>query len=167
MVTNAQKTAQEKYDKNNTRSVLFKFNLTNDADILSKLDEVGNKQGYIKELIRKDMRGEEGVLSLDSIKLLVQPVAKKYQIEKIYLFGSYARGEADAKSDIDMLIRTKKGGNLFAYYEIQKSFEKYLGKKVDLVENAAIERDDTRSGKRLRDHIERDKILIYESYIES
>ena len=35
--------------------------------------------------------------------LLVRPLAKKYHVKEIYLFGSYARGEADAQSDLDFL----------------------------------------------------------------
>ena len=54
-ITDAQKKAQAKYDKNNTKNITFKFNKKTDADILAKLDSVDNKQGYLKELIRKDM----------------------------------------------------------------------------------------------------------------
>lgn len=161
MISEAQKKAQIKYDKNNTRSILFKFNLTNDADILSKLEEVGNKQGYIKELIRKDIRGEQEILSMDALKYLIRPVAKRYQIDKIYIFGSYARGEATSESDVDVLIETNNKGGLLAYYEILDSLEKRLGKKVDLVEQAAIKRDTSRSGKRFRERVEKDKVLIY------
>lgn len=50
--------AQEKYDAQNTTQIKLKLNLKTDADILEQLAKVGNKQGYIKELIRKDMRGE-------------------------------------------------------------------------------------------------------------
>lgn len=57
MTTEAQRKAQVKYDKANTRQITFKFNLSTDADILKKLDEVENRQGYIKELIRKDIEG--------------------------------------------------------------------------------------------------------------
>lgn len=48
--------AQAKYDKENTVSVRLKLNKRTDADILEKLDGVSSKQGYIKTLIRKDMR---------------------------------------------------------------------------------------------------------------
>ena len=61
MTTVAQKKASAKYDKHHTRSVLFKFNTTNDADILARLDGSNNKQGYIKELIRNDIRGDGDV----------------------------------------------------------------------------------------------------------
>lgn len=55
-----QKKAQMKYDAKATKQIKLKLNLTSDKDILDKLDEVDNKQGYIKELIRKDiMAGDE------------------------------------------------------------------------------------------------------------
>ena len=76
MATEAQRNASAKYDKKHTRSILFKFNTTNDADILAKLDEVGNKQGYIKELIRENICGKGEILSIDSIKLMILPIVK-------------------------------------------------------------------------------------------
>ena len=56
MVTEAQKRATAKYDAANTRKMCFKFNLNTDKDILDKLNTVGNKQGYIKDLIRADIQ---------------------------------------------------------------------------------------------------------------
>lgn len=54
-VTDAKKKANAKYDKNHTRNIMFKFNKKTDKDILEKLDEVENRQGYVKDLIRKDI----------------------------------------------------------------------------------------------------------------
>lgn len=48
-------TARERYDAEHTKSVKLKLNIKTDADILARLDEVENKQGYIKRLIRKDI----------------------------------------------------------------------------------------------------------------
>lgn len=48
--------AQVKYDKQNTTSVYLKLNKKTDSDILKKLEETGNKQGYIKALIRNDIK---------------------------------------------------------------------------------------------------------------
>lgn len=45
-----------KYDKENTKRVFIKLNKNTDKDILDHLDSIQNKQGYIKELIRKDMK---------------------------------------------------------------------------------------------------------------
>jgi hypothetical protein len=56
--TEAQARATAKYQKNNTRMFTIRLNLNTDADIIRRLEEVDSKQGYIKELIRKDMAAE-------------------------------------------------------------------------------------------------------------
>lgn len=56
MATKAQARATAKYDATHTKQVVLKLNLKTDDDILSKLDQVPNKQGYIKELIRKNLK---------------------------------------------------------------------------------------------------------------
>lgn len=161
MLTAAQKKAQAKYDKSHTRSVLCKFNCTTDADILFRLDEVTNKQGYIKELIRKDVRGFDDILQIDSIRILLMPIIKKYDIKKLYLFGSYARDEARGDSDIDILIEDYEKKGMMSFLELQESMENQLNKKVDLVEYSAITANITRSGRRFFEHIEREKVLLY------
>jgi len=45
------------YDRQNTRRINLKLNNKTDADIIRKLESQENIQGYIKNLIRKDMRG--------------------------------------------------------------------------------------------------------------
>ena len=60
MTTDAQKRAQQKYDRDNRgkfKVMTLKFNKELDADVLEKLANVPNMQGYIKELIRKDIKG--------------------------------------------------------------------------------------------------------------
>lgn len=46
-------TAQNKYDKNNTKTFSLKLNKKTDKDIIDLLLKQGNVQGYIKNLIRK------------------------------------------------------------------------------------------------------------------
>ena len=55
MASEAQKRAIAKYDAANTVQVKLKLNRVTDADILERLEEVGNQQGYIKRLIREDL----------------------------------------------------------------------------------------------------------------
>lgn len=56
MVRKSQIKASNKYDKENTKSVLLKLNLKTDKDIIEHLENVEpSKMGYIKNLIRKDM----------------------------------------------------------------------------------------------------------------
>ena len=54
-----QNTPQARYDAAHTTQITMKLNLKTDADILSKLDAVGSKQGYIKALIRADLERSE------------------------------------------------------------------------------------------------------------
>lgn len=56
MASEAKLKANEKYLKANTKIVSLRLNYNTDKDIIKKLDEVNSKMGYIKELIRKDMR---------------------------------------------------------------------------------------------------------------
>lgn len=44
------------------------------------------------------------IYTIDEIQSIVVPLAKEYALAKVYLFGSYARGEADEKSDIDLRL---------------------------------------------------------------
>lgn len=162
MTSTAQLKAQAKYDKTHTRPILFKFNLITDADILTRLDAVDNRQGYIKDLIRRDVRGTGNVLPVDSIRTLLLPVIKKYGILRIWLFGSYARGEATEDSDIDLLIEGVSAKGMISFLALQEAMEKCLGKKVDLIEYDAAKNNNTRAGRRFLDHIERDRVLIYE-----
>lgn len=56
--SSTRETPQARYDRFNTQRVYIKLNKNTDADILRKLANVDNKQGYIKQLIRKDINGE-------------------------------------------------------------------------------------------------------------
>jgi uncharacterized protein (DUF4415 family) len=55
-MTPAEKRTKEKYDSKNTVQIKLKLNLKTDKDILEALKRSGNKQGYIKRLIREDLQ---------------------------------------------------------------------------------------------------------------
>jgi len=57
---------------------------------------------------------------------------KKFDVDKIMLFGSYARDEATPDSDIDILIESKKKG-FRKMLSIQELLEKRFRKKVDVI----------------------------------
>jgi predicted nucleotidyltransferase len=42
--------------------------------------------------------------SIDDIKRIIAPVARRFGVERMYLFGSYARGDATPDSDIDFRV---------------------------------------------------------------
>lgn len=53
---NKQSQASIKYDRDNTKRIFIKLNINTDKDILDHLENKPNKQGYIKELIRNDIK---------------------------------------------------------------------------------------------------------------
>ena len=161
MVSEAKKKAQLKYDKDNTRQIILKLNTKTDADVIGKLDSVGNKQGYLKNLVRGNLRSDSGVLSLDSIKLLVLPVAKRNALVRISLFGSYARNEAKPESDVDLLIDGGNYSGLFGFLDIKEQFEKALGKKVDLISRVALDENKSESGLLFKRNVNREERVIY------
>ena len=57
-LTDAKRAAIQRYDAANTRQIHLKLNLNTDADIIEHLKEQKSIQGYIKELIRRDMGGK-------------------------------------------------------------------------------------------------------------
>lgn len=160
MVTKAELKAQAKYDKKHTKQIGLKLNLNHDADILAKLNNEENKQGYIKDLIREDLRNTSGVLSLDSIKFLLLPVINRYGIKSISVFGSYARNEAEPSSDVDLLI---DGGNyqgLVEYMNLLEEMRSALGRNVDVVTQATLDQSQTKADLIFKNQIEREKVVL-------
>lgn len=59
MATKAQIKASNRYNKENTLTICLRLNRANDADIIEALELCDSKQGYIKDLIRKDKKTEK------------------------------------------------------------------------------------------------------------
>jgi len=107
------------------------------------------------------------IYSIDELKRRVTPVAKKYSLPAVYLFGSYARGEATERSDVDILIdRTGSaihGRGLFGMAAVYNDLREALGKELDLVTVAALDQDsDSRSSRRFSETIQKERISLYE-----
>lgn len=62
----------------------------------------------------------------------VRPIAKAYGIDKVYLFGSYARGEATEESDIDFYVEFSKPLGL-KYCSFFSDIEESVGKSIDII----------------------------------
>jgi uncharacterized protein len=67
-----------------------------------------------------------------------EELRRKYHISKIGIFGSYARGEETAESDIDILVEYEKSPGFFEFLDLEESLEKILNKKIDLVTKPAL-----------------------------
>ena len=76
---------------------------------------------------------------LKNIKNIIISVLKKYGITRAGLFGSYARGDYDENSDIDLLVEIKdKDFSLLDFIAVKLNIEDETGKSVDLVEYKTI-----------------------------
>ena len=53
------------------------------------------------------------VLTIDEIKKRIRPVCEKYNVKELFLFGSYARGEATEDSDVDFRLISGRDIDLF------------------------------------------------------
>lgn len=116
------------FNKDKYKSYLFRVKKEN-MNIISKLESLNNKNEYINNLIEKDV----STLTIKQIKDIVKPILNKYGIFEIYIFGSYARGEANKDSDVDIYCEK---GNLNTLLKIGFVFEELktaLNKEVDLV----------------------------------
>ena len=71
--------------------------------------------------------------NLGEIKKIIVPVLKRNDVVKAGIFGSFARGEAKKKSDIDILIKFKGRKSLFDLAGLEIELEGKTGKKVDLL----------------------------------
>ena len=65
-------------------------------------------------------------------------ILKKQGVKKIEIFGSYARGEANAGSDLDIIVEFEERKSLFELVGIEQQLEDYLGIKIDLLTEASI-----------------------------
>lgn len=75
---------------------------------------------------------EHGVLTMEQIKRISQEVFKEYNVEFCYLFGSYAKGKANEKSDVDLLVSVPSDG--LKFLELVEMLRLKLKKKVDLLD---------------------------------
>jgi len=81
------------------------------------------------------------VYSINEIKKRFEKVARKYEINEAYLFGSYARGDATKKSDVDFYIRADKMKCLLELSGFCIDAEKAMSKKVDVITSEATLRE--------------------------
>ncbi len=93
--------------------------------------------------------------SLDHIRQVLAEYFADKPVQRVQIFGSYARGEATAESDLDVLLSREPGSRmtLFDLMNFQDDLERRLGLRVDL---------GTALSPFARPHIEPDLITVYE-----
>jgi hypothetical protein len=95
-----------------------------------------------------------GNLPFDVKKLI--ELCRQNDVRKIGVFGSVARGEADAQSDIDLVVSFSKRISLLKMVTLEREISEALGMDVDLLTEDAI-------SPYLRERIKRDLQVLYEA----
>ena len=83
-------------------------------------------------------------------------ICRDNDVARLEVFGSTARGEANEDSDVDLLVEFSKRKSLLALVSVERKLSAALGRKVDLLTEAAI-------SPYLREQINRDRRVIYEA----
>ena len=66
-------------------------------------------------------------------------IVKHFGVKKVGVFGSFARGDAQGDSDVDILVEFQEGQKTFGnYMELKFYLEELFGREVDLVIETAI-----------------------------
>ena len=123
---------------------------------------LAGKQVFYKLYINFKGGVSMSVYTIEEIAEKVRPIAERYGLGKVYVFGSYARGEATEDSDIDLLVDAEKIKGMFALGGLYSDLEEAFDKKIDMVTFGQIEqsRGDPLC-KRFIEEVELDRKAIY------
>lgn len=106
------------------------------------------------------------VYTIDDLQRIIAPIAEQYGLRVLYVFGSYARGEANADSDIDLLVDLT-GTNirsLFALASVYCDLKSALGKSIDLIPVSALEQTSKSTSDDLfRNAVQTERVRIYDA----
>jgi hypothetical protein len=80
-------------------------------------------------------------------------LAARHGVRNIRVFGSLARGDADANSDVDLLVELEPGRNLLDLGGLQMDLENLLQRSVDVVTEQGLRR-------RLRDRVLKEAVPL-------
>jgi len=98
-------------------------------------------------------------MELQEIAKKVSPILNKYAIQKVWVFGSYARGDADLASDIDIIVCLEGStvNGLLKFARLNRELEIALGMPVDLLSDRQVQpvtdKEDLFSQKVLKERI--------------
>jgi predicted nucleotidyltransferase len=103
------------------------------------------------------VRFVDKVYSIDEIKQRLAPIFAAYPVYKATLFGSYARGEADTMSDLDILTDSRGEISGVQFFAMWARAEDSVEKRIDMVEKVEVCEDTP-----IFANIRRDGVTIYD-----
>ena len=80
-------------------------------------------------------------------------IAAKYGVRNVRIFGSVARGEADDRSDLDLLVEPLPGFTLIKSSAMSRELKELLGLQVDVVSERGLR-------ERIRDHVLKEAVSL-------
>jgi predicted nucleotidyltransferase len=105
------------------------------------------------------------IYTLEQIKEIVEPIAIKYKLKAVWVFGSYARGEATEESDVDLLMDDSDSTiiGLLDLSRINRELEESIKLKVDLISTGGLYFPrHVREMPQFVQEVTQERILIYE-----
>ena len=93
-------------------------------------------------------------MSIEEITKKITPILQQFDVEYAGIFGSVARGEETETSDVDLMVCLRRPVGFVKLNTLSENLEKILAKKVDLVEEEAV-------NKYLKPYIDKDLVQIY------
>ncbi len=93
--------------------------------------------------------------TINEIRKKTEPIAKKFGVKRVSLFGSYARGTANESSDVDLYIDKGRLESLIRYFMFVAELEKSFGCHVDVITTGIEDKD-------FLQEIQREGVLLYE-----
>lgn len=103
-------------------------------------------------------------VEIATIRFIIGKIARKYGLSEVYVYGSTARGEADADSDIDLLYRSAAGSrlNMMRRESLQRELEDAFRREVSLTSLDSLQHNAQRSraSRRFYQHIQPDMIRV-------
>lgn len=107
----------------------------------------------------ENIKRQEAIIE---IKKLTEPIFKEYGVEKAYIFGSYARGDYNENSDIDIIISSKNIRSLLIIGAILEALKLVLQKEVDLIEEECFEDEEMDEiDQEFYNKIKKERVMIY------
>ena len=103
-------------------------------------------------------------VEIATIRFTIGKIARKYGLSEVYVYGSAARGEANADSDIDLLYRSAAGSrlNMMRRESLQRELEDAFRREVSLTSLDSLQHNAQRSraSRRFYQHIQPDMIRV-------
>ena len=75
---------------------------------------------------------------IDLLRLNMPLLSHSYNVQTMGIFGSYARGESNAASDLDILVEFSQTPTLFEFVRLQRTLSEMVGAEVDLVMKSGL-----------------------------